>query len=295
MLSFLIAILPALALWEIAAIKVNVRLPQTTRKRLFRLGARFALLALVIELLESLVPETGLAPMAHACIRALLLAAVPEELVKFAAINRFGKRERNEIGPGIAILIAVGCSLGFAVFETKLYVLGGGFFVWVVRALSAVPMHAIFGFTMGSFMALSWQSPKGSDDRMVLLAIVVPIAFHFSYDFLIYLHTYAPALAWPQKVLPALMLVEGIFALILTNHAVNGKAALYGYRVPADPKGNRAFYVSSALLLLTLAILALKLRFPGLQGAAISAALPLVFTLDLGLVALARSRSYAEP
>lgn len=293
MFSFFIAILPALLLWEIAAIKVNVRLPKATRKRLFKLGARFALLALLIELLESLVPETGLSPVAHACVRALLLAAVPEELVKFAAVNRFGKRELDEIGPGIAILVAVGCSLGFAVFENKLYVLGGGFMVWVIRALSAVPMHAIFGFTMGSFMALSWQSPKGSDNRLILLALVVPIAFHFSYDFLIFLHGYAPALIWPRKLLPVLMLVEGLFALILTNHAMNGQTALYGFRVPVDPKGNRALGFSAAMLLLTIVVLALKLSFPDVHGIAMCAALPLVFTLDLGLVALARSRGQA--
>ena len=293
MFSFFIAILPALLLWEIAAIKVNVRLPKATRKRLFKLGARFALLALLIEFLESLVPETGLSPMSHACVRALLLAAVPEELVKFAAVKRFGKRELDEIGPGIAILVAVGCSLGFAVFENKLYVLGGGFMVWVVRALSAVPMHAIFGFTMGSFMALSWQSPKGSDDRLVLLALVVPIMFHFSYDFLIFLHGYAPALAWPRKILPVLMLVEGVFALILTNHAVNGQTALYGARVPVDPKGNRALGFSAVMLLLTFSVLALKLSFPTLHGVAMCAALPLVFTLDLGFIALARAQGYA--
>lgn len=293
MFSFFIAILPALLLWEIAAIKVNVRLPKATRKRLFKLGARFAILGLVIELLESLVPETGLSPVAHACMRALLLAAVPEELVKFAAVNRFGKRELNEIGPGIAILVAVGCSLGFAVFENKLYVLGGGFAVWVIRALTAVPMHAIFGFTMGSFMALSWQSRKGFDNRLMLLALAVPMAFHFLYDFLINLHMYAPALIWPQKILPVLMLVEALFALILTNHAMNGQTALYGFRVPVDPKGNRALGFSATMLFLTIVILALAVKFPNSHGIVLCAALPLVFTLDLGLVAMARSRGHA--
>lgn len=291
--SFFIAILPALLLWEIAAIKVNVRLPKAARKRLFRLGARFALLALVIELLESIVPESGLSPLAHACVRALFLAAVPEELVKFAAVSRFGKRELDEMGPGIAILIGVGCSLGFAVFENKLYVLGGGFSVWLIRAFSAVPMHAIFGFTMGSFMSLSWQSRKGSADRLMLLALIVPIAFHFSYDFLIYLQAYAPALLWPQKALPPLMLVEGLFALILTNHAVNGQTALYGSHVPVDPKGNRALGLSVVMLLLSCVILALVVEFPWVHGIAICEALPLVFTLDLGLLALARSQGYA--
>ncbi|WP_298225357.1 PrsW family glutamic-type intramembrane protease [Acidocella sp.] len=292
MLSIFIAILPALLIWEIAAIIVNVRLPRETRKRLFRLGGRFALLALTIELLESLAPETGLSPIAHASMRALLLAAVPEELVKFAAVSRFGKRELNEIGPGIAILIAVGCSLGFAVFENKLYVLGGGFVVWVMRALSAVPMHAIFGFTMGSFMALSWQSRNGADNRMALLALVVPIAFHFAYDFLIYLHGYAPALLWPRKLLPPLMALEGSFALILTNHALSGQTALYGLRVPVDPKGTRALGFAATMLLLTCVILALAMELPRVYGIATYAALPLVFTLDLGLVALARSGGY---
>ncbi len=292
MLSIFIAILPALLIWEIAAIIVNVRLPRETRKRLFRLGGRFALLALTIELLESLAPETGLSPIAHACMRALLLAAVPEELVKFAAVSRFGKRELNEIGPGIAILIAVGCSLGFAVFENKLYVLGGGFVVWVMRALSAVPMHAIFGFTMGSFMALSWQSRNGADNRLALLALIVPIAFHFAYDFLIYLHGYAPALLWPRKLLPPLMALEGSFALILTNHALSGQTALYGLRVPVDPKGTRALGFAATMLLLTCVILALAMELPRVYGIATYAALPLVFTLDLGLVALARSGGY---
>ncbi|MBU6418905.1 MAG: PrsW family intramembrane metalloprotease [Proteobacteria bacterium] len=293
MVSFLIAILTALALWEIAAIKVNVRLPQATRKRLFKLGARVALLALAIEFLEGLVPEMGLSPIAHATMHALLLAAVPEALVTFAAINRFNKRERDEIGPGVAILISVGCSLGFAVFETQFYALGGGFSTSIIRAFSAVPMHAIFGFTMGSFMALSWQSPKGSDDRMVLLALVVPILFHFCYAFLIYLQPYAPALEWPQRLLPALMLAEGLFALILTNHALNGKAALYGFRIPADPKGGRAIAYSAMLLLVTCVILALKLKFPDVPGIMMCAALPFVFTLDLGLIALARRQGYA--
>lgn len=292
MLSIFIAILPALLIWEIAAIIVNVRLPRETRKRLFRLGGRFALLALTIELLESLAPETGLSPIAHACMRALLLAAVPEELVKFAAVSRFGKRELNEIGPGIAILIAVGCSLGFAVFENKLYVLGGGFVVWVMRALSAVPMHAIFGFTMGSFMALSWQSRNGADNRLALLALIVPIAFHFAYDFLIYLHGYAPALLWPRKLLPPLMALEGSLALILTNHALSGQTALYGLRVPVDPKGTRALGFAATMLLLTCVILALAMELPRVYGIATYAALPLVFTLDLGLVALARSGGY---
>lgn len=293
MLSLFIAALPALFIWEIASIKVNVRLPKTTRKRMFKLGARFAILALIIEILEGLVPESGLSPVAHAAVGALLLAAVPEELVKFAAVSRFGKKELNEIGPGIAILIAVGCSLGFAVLENKLYVVHGGFGVWLVRAVTAVPMHAIFGFTMGSFMALAWQQKGGTDSRLILLALIVPISFHFSYDFLLNLHHELPRLRWPMQILPPVMLVEGIFALVLTNHAVNGKTALYGHRDPVDASGHRALVFSAVMLALTVLVLAVALHFPGAHGLLMCAALPLVFTLDMGLVAMARANGYA--
>lgn len=90
-----------------------------------------------------------------------------------------------------------------------------------------------------------------------------------------------------------MMLAQGLFALILTNHAVNGQAALYGYREAVDPKGNRALGFSAAALMLSIAVLTAAVEFPNLHNLAIYAALPLVFTLDLGLVALARSKGYA--
>ncbi|HYP63000.1 MAG TPA: PrsW family glutamic-type intramembrane protease [Acidocella sp.] len=292
MISFFIAVLPALFMWEFAAIKVNFRLPKTARKRLFRLGGRFALLALVIELCEGLVPLKGLSPVAHALVQALFIAAVPEELVKFAAVNKFGRKELDELGPGVAILLAVGASLGFAVLETKLYVLGGGLGSWVVRALSATPMHAIFGFVMGSFMVLAWRDPLRFDERMLTLALVVPIIFHATYDFLLMLHDFNPALHWPLALEPLVMLVEGLFALILTNHAVNGATAIYGRTVPADPRGHRALGLACVTLLLLFACLWAGEALHGVRAFAMLAAMPTVLTLDLGLLAYVRSRSW---
>ncbi|MGE4482127.1 PrsW family glutamic-type intramembrane protease [Acidocella sp.] len=289
MLTFLIALLAAFFLWEIAVIKVNLRLDATTRKRLFKAGGRFAIVALLVEFTESLVPQSGLSPAAHAAGHALLMAAIPEEFIKFLAVLRFGKRELNATGPGIAVLLAVGTSLGFGVLESQFASQGGD---WMLRALAALPMDAIFGFTMGSFMTFAWRVPGKTDETMLLLALLVPTAFHFLFTFLLILHGLEPSLLWPLAALPAAMLLEGGFALILTNHAVNRLADPPAPRRPVDPAGRRAFQFAGISLVLTLTALVMAAEHADLRALAPCAALPLLFTLDLGLVALARAKGY---
>jgi RsiW-degrading membrane proteinase PrsW (M82 family) len=288
MLSVFIAFLPALFMWEFASIKVNFRLPKALRKRLFKTGSRFALLALVVELAEHAIPLDGLPPVQHAFAGAFLIAALTEELVKFAGVYRIGRRELNEIGPGIAILLAVGVSLGFAVLENKLYVFGGGFEVWLVRAVTAVPMHAVFGLVMGSLMAIAWRDYRRTDYVTLGLAIAVPVLFHGSYDFLLMLHEYNPALLWPMQVLPVLILVEGCFAMLVTNYALNGATAIYGKRIPSDPAGMRAATLAGIMLAVVVGFIWLDLSYPNTLSLPTMAAMPLVLALDLGLTAAVR-------
>ncbi|GAN82101.1 PrsW family glutamic-type intramembrane protease [Acidocella aminolytica] len=287
MLSFLIALLAAVFLWEVAAIKTNLRLAQTARKRLFRMGGRFAIVALLVELVESTVPETGLSPLTHAAWHALLMAAIPEELIKFLAVTRFGKRELSELGPSIAVLMAVGTSLGFGVLESQFS--GGG----VLGIFTALPMDAIFGFTMGGFLALAWNKSGETNESLLLMALLVPMAFHFLFTFLLVLHQQVPALIWPLAALPAVMLLEGGFALILTNHAVNKRSGYAVKRPPFDPYGTRARQFAMLCFALTGVAMALAAYDPHLRALGLCAVLPLLFMLDLGLVAMARSRGYA--
>lgn len=275
-------------MWEFAAIKVNFRLPKPVRKRLLKIGSRFALIAIGIELLEFLVPLGELPPLSHAFLAALFTAAIPEELVKFAGVYRVGRRELDEIGPGIAILLAVGVSLGFAVLENKLYVLNGGFGLWVARALTSVPMHAVFGLVMGSFMAIAWRDYRRTDYVALTLAAAVPIVFHFSYDFLLFLHDYNPKLAWPSQLLPAVMLFEGVFAMLVTNYALNGVTAIYGARVPSDPTGKRAAIFAGLMMTLVVTFMILTLKFPQARGLPLLAVMPFVLALDLSLTAIIR-------
>lgn len=293
MLAFLIALLAAFFLWEVAVVKVNLRLAPPMRKRLFRIGGRFALVALLVELVLSVVPQSGLAPVRQAGFHALFMAALPEEFIKFFAVSQFGKRELKSFGPGIAVLLAVGMSLGFGVLESQFFAGGGTSGQWALHVFTALPMDAVFGFTMGGFMALAWRDAQRSDEVMLLLALLVPMAFHFIFTFLLVLHHLAPGLAWPLALLPVIMLLEAGFALILTNHAVNREGAFLDQRAPADAGGNRALLLAAVSLALTCAALGVAVDDPALRVLALCAALPLVFTVDLGVVALARARGYA--
>lgn len=287
-MSFFIAALPALLMWELVCVKVNIRLPKPLRKRLFKTGARFAILAAIVEFAEHLVPLSGFPPVEHAFLEALFVAAIPEEAVKFLGVYRVGKRELDEIGPGIAILLAVGVSLGFAVLENRLYVLGGGFGVWLVRAFTSIPMHMVFGLVMGSFMTIAWRDYRGTDHRMLVLAYIVPVSFHFGYDFLAFASAYNHALFWPRALLPAVMVGEGVFAMILTNHAVNGVTAIYGARTASDPSGKRAGVFAVLMFALVFIFAALAVKFPEAKNLAVIAAMPLVLAVDLSLISLFR-------
>ncbi|MDD2634482.1 MAG: PrsW family glutamic-type intramembrane protease [Bacteroidales bacterium] len=81
------------------------------------------------------------------------------------------------------IVYAVTVSMGFAVVENILYVTGYGFSTGLLRMITAVPAHAIFGISMGYYLGRArFDNPKA---MYLILAFVVPWLMHGIYDFLI--------------------------------------------------------------------------------------------------------------
>ncbi len=76
----------------------------------------------------------------------------PEELVKFLAVLllAYNSKEFNE--PFDGVVYSVASSLGFATLENLFYVLEGGVLVGLVRAVLAVPSHALDGAVMGVYL-----------------------------------------------------------------------------------------------------------------------------------------------
>lgn len=120
-------------------------------------------------------------------LNAFVVAALCEETCKFLFL-RTTWRNRAFDYQFDAIVYAVTVSLGFAALENVLYVLQYGMQTGLLRAVTAVPGHAIFGVFMGYFYGYAklsdyWGRPD--DTRTYLrLSVVAPLALHGLYDFL---------------------------------------------------------------------------------------------------------------
>ena len=117
--------------------------------------------------------------------KAFAVAAFSEELFKYLALYLliWKSPEFNEKFDGIVYAVYV--SLGFAAVENVLYVMDGGLSTGIVRAITAVPAHAIFGITMGFYFGLAkfYEKQRQSLKQKVLL---FPILLHGIYDFILF-------------------------------------------------------------------------------------------------------------
>lgn len=115
---------------------------------------------------------------------AFVLAGFVEEFFKFLALFLliWNHKEFDEKFDGIVYGVFI--SLGFAWVENIMYVLSYGHTVGYMRAITAVPAHAIFGITMGYFFSLAKFLPK---DRMIYFskALIYPVILHGIYDFIL--------------------------------------------------------------------------------------------------------------
>lgn len=116
--------------------------------------------------------------------KAFVVAGFSEELFKFLAlyILVWKSREFNDKFDGI--VYAVFISLGFAAVENIMYVTGNGHFTGIMRAVTAVPAHAIFGITMGFYFGMAKFYEK-QRKQLKLKALIYPIILHGIYNFIL--------------------------------------------------------------------------------------------------------------
>jgi RsiW-degrading membrane proteinase PrsW (M82 family) len=128
------------------------------------------------------VQETG--KVASAAYHAFIVAGTTEELFKFAVLFLliWPSRSFNEQFDGIVYAVFV--SLGFAGVENVLYVMDGGMQTALIRGLTAVPAHAIFGVTMGYYLGIARMRKKLRGPYLGR-ALLVPILLHGIYDFIL--------------------------------------------------------------------------------------------------------------
>jgi len=112
---------------------------------------------------------------------AVVLAALCEELPKWLAFL-FIYRWNEFDEPLDGVVYGVALALGFATVENVLCVMRDGLAVGVLRALFAVPAHALFGAVMGFYVG---RAKFGGGARLLALALGAALALHGAYDFIL--------------------------------------------------------------------------------------------------------------
>lgn len=122
--------------------------------------------------------------LSTAAYSAFVVAAFSEELFKYAAFILLIWKNKNFNEKFDGIVYATFISLGFAAVENILYVLQNGMATGLLRAITAVPAHAIFGITMGFYLGFAKMIPHNKTLNMIL-ALIIPIILHGIYDFIL--------------------------------------------------------------------------------------------------------------
>jgi RsiW-degrading membrane proteinase PrsW (M82 family) len=194
-LTILAAIVPALLLlWYFYARDVH-REPRRIVLTTFLLGLVATVPVIMVELrlnnwyvaTHSTLTESGSFirnPLLYALFKAFIVAALVEEFFKFLVLRFYSARRAAFDEPMDGIVYGATASLGFALFENVLYVVGGGWQVALMRAFTAVPLHAALGAILGYYVG---QSKFGRVKRgMVLRGLFYAWLLHGLYDFALF-------------------------------------------------------------------------------------------------------------
>jgi len=146
-------------------------------------GILIVLPVVVIEKLLT-IPSENLEGASFAAYTAFIVAGLTEEGMKFLAFYFFFWNNRNFNEKFDGIVYSVYIALGFAGIENVLYVFSGGYGVGIIRALTAVPAHALFGVVMGYYFSLA-KFNASRKPVFLLLAFLLPFLFHGLYNFLL--------------------------------------------------------------------------------------------------------------
>ena len=122
-----------------------------------------------------------------AAFQSFAVAGFTEELFKYLALFLIIRKNIHFNEQFDGIVYAVFVSLGFAAVENVLYVFQYGYTTGLIRAITAVPGHALFGVVMGFYFGKSLFNSKR---KYLILALLMPILFHGFYDFILMSENY---------------------------------------------------------------------------------------------------------
>ena len=182
MLNLAAALLPAFLLLMYFVKKDAYPEPTHLLVKTFVLGCLTVIPVVIIALpmMETInsIPD----PLTRATQTAFVLAAIPEELMKWMVVWFFCAQKSDFDEPMDGFVYGATASLGFAALENILYVGEGGLGVALARAFTAVPAHAFFGAIMGYYISKAVFTEPERRGRNLLLSFLIPMVLHGVYD-----------------------------------------------------------------------------------------------------------------
>ena len=185
--------LMALAIIPGILIIVYVYRKDTVEKEPLRLILKILLFGVIsciaagyLEQLESnFLPQYPQGSVEYAVTTSFCMAALVEETVKYLAMRIGSWRYEGFNYRFDGVVYGVSAAVGFAIYENIMYVAMYGFQTAIVRAFTAIPLHAFCGVFMGVFYAYSKKASilgqSGQKVLYTLLALIVPMLIHGRY------------------------------------------------------------------------------------------------------------------
>lgn len=230
-LNLAIAIAPALALlWLFKKWDEKRPEPPGAVRKVVLFGMVTCLPAAGIELGLSGVLGRTVLEAQGGFVNAFLVAALTEEALKLSVVLLYlwRKPHFDEVMDGI--LYTAAASLGFALLENVLYSATNPM-TGLVRAFTAVPLHAICSGIMGYFVGRA-KLAKAARARWILGGFAAAVAIHGLYDWIVFSGAGFGAL--PGDPLVALVVVVclvgacGVVLRMLVLHALSLDDRLLG-------------------------------------------------------------------
>ena len=188
----ILSILPSIVLGYIIYTKdKKEKEPKGLLVKLFLLGILAAILTVILSsILDIILPilesheNMNLIELSFYCfIKIALIEEGFKLLLTYA--TTWNSKVFNHIYD--AIIYTVFTSLGFATIENILYVLSGGIFVALLRAILSVPGHTFFGIFMGYYYGMSKQASINNNIKLekknLFLSLIVPVILHGVFDY----------------------------------------------------------------------------------------------------------------
>ncbi|MBQ1353022.1 MAG: PrsW family intramembrane metalloprotease [Firmicutes bacterium] len=200
--------------------------------RLLALGAVSCIVAGFAESFASaFLPSFPTGTLEYALVNSFALAAFWEELLKYLALRIGSWRSPHFNYRFDGVVYGVSSAVGFAIVENIMYVYQYGYQTALVRAFTAVPLHAFCGVAMGVFYAMAKKESiqgRSSGFGYTLLALIVPMMIHGVYDTMAFMRTEASTIGL------LVFIVIMYIAAIITIRKLSKADYTAGFYVTAD-------------------------------------------------------------